>query len=76
LHPEYVRQIIQQRTLKAGIKKRVTPRAFRRSFATHLHNRGTHLTTIQKLLGHSRLETTIGYIHNDFDYLYQDYSKL
>ena len=74
--PEYVRQIIQQRTLKAGIKKRVTPHTFRRSFATHLHNRGTHLTTIQKLLGHSRLETTIGYIHNDFDYLYQDYSKL
>ncbi|CAG8722995.1 3301_t:CDS:2, partial [Ambispora leptoticha] len=74
LPTEYIRQIIQQRTLKAGIRKRITPHTFRRSFATHLHNRGTHLTTIQKLLGHTRLETTIGYIHNDFEYLYQDYT--
>lgn len=73
---EWISAIIKQRTEKAGIKKRITPHSFRRSFATLLNNRGTQLTTIQKLLGHARLETTANYIHNDYQTLYQDYSKL
>lgn len=73
---EWVYQIIRERTLKAGIKKKITPHTFRRSFATLLNNRKCNLTTIQKLLGHSHITTTANYIHNDYETLYQDYSRL
>ncbi|CAJ0762204.1 3247_t:CDS:2, partial [Entrophospora sp. SA101] len=52
------------------------PHTFRRSLATNLYNRGGRLETIQKQLGHSTIQTTLGYIHNDFNTLYQDYSKI
>ena len=71
-----IRQIIQQRIKKIGWDKPITPHSFRRSFATLLHNKGTHLTTIQQLLGHESITTTEKYIHNDYDTLYADYSKL
>ena len=71
-----IEQIISNKTKKAEINEWITPHSFRRSFATHLHNKETQLTTIQKLLGHSKIETTATYIHNDYDYLYQDYSKI
>lgn len=76
LSPLVIRQIIEQRVKKAGIDKLITPHSFRRSFATHLHNKGAKLTTIQQLLGHDSIITTERYIHNNFDTLYQDYSKL
>ncbi|CAI2162252.1 13535_t:CDS:2 [Funneliformis geosporum] len=66
--------MIKKRVRLAQIKKNITPHSFRRSFATLLNNKGTSLTTIQKLLGHSNIETTSNYIHNDYDYLYQDYN--
>lgn len=71
-----IRQIIQQRIKKVGIEKKITPHSFRRSFATHLHNQQAQLTTIQLLLGHESINTTEKYIQPDFDYLYQDYSKI
>src|SRR5438128_1680358 len=73
---EYIVRLIKHRTQEAQIKKRITPHTFRRSFATLLNSKGARLTTIQKLLGHSNLETTAGYIHNSWEELYGDYSRL
>ena len=58
------------------IKKKITPHTFRRSFATLLNSRKCNLTTIQKLLGHSHITTTANYIHNSYEELYADYSRL
>jgi len=73
---EYIRWLLKARTHQAQIKKNITPHTFRRSFATLLYQKGAQLMTIQRLLGHSSVQTTEGYIHNDFAYLYGDYSRL
>jgi integrase/recombinase XerD len=76
LSAEYIRGMIKRRAEKANFNKNITPHTFRRSFATHLRQKGSRLETIQTLLGHSSIQTTERYIQFDRDSLYEDYSRL
>jgi len=63
VHESLVQKAVKQAVRKAGLTKRVTSHTFRHSFATHLLADGYHFRTVQELLGHEDVRTTMIYTH-------------
>ena len=63
LSRQSVWKLIKDAVKKAGINKPVSPHTFRHSFATHLLENGYDIRTVQELLGHKDVRTTMIYTH-------------
>ena len=62
-HESELQRAIRAAAIKAGVTKRVSPHTFRHCFASHLLWKGYDIRTVQDLMGHKSIKTTMVYLH-------------
>jgi site-specific recombinase XerD len=71
-----VQRICHRCVLASGINKKASMHTLRHSYATHLLEQGADLPTLQKLLGHNQISTTLRYTHVEQSHLHRTISPL
>ena len=73
--PKFVYNMVHDMLSEITTLEQKSPHVLRHTFATHLLNRGADIRAIQRLLGHSSLNSTQIYTHNTIDKLKDVYKN-